>query len=213
MKIIKKDKKSIELVGKEKHGTSYKLVLLDMGDYIGFRDRCWYDNVPVIWTPVNFYMDFDEKSGLEDYSFQSEMLYDDKGKLMRMLISHRNGLMRCCQFYHMNIPPENASEEDIAKRTTYMEKLYGEGFSLERGFGGRFWCQQYITESKDSFYKEKPIYYYKNGQFISEDGKVLENPADLKDLPVVVKDISEKVAYKINHSEDEDDGGGQENSN
>ena len=80
MEILEQEKKKA-LLSDEIGGQTYKVTMLDMGSYIGFRSRPWYAKAPEKWRAMSIDVTSPEKEGLH-----YESLVDDLGDLSRVIL-------------------------------------------------------------------------------------------------------------------------------
>lgn len=180
-RIVDEEKRKVFLM--EREGYSAKFTLLDMGEYVGYERRNWYDDVHEYWETMNI----DIISENPEKNLKSEFLIDSNGRFQRLIISDTKGNRRIILAVH---PNPGVKEEDY-------EFYYGKGIHKE----DNNWLQEYYVEGtmfEMPFGKE--YYYDKNkGKFIDDDGEEAQNSilAD-KDLGKVFRSAAYDVAGKYN---------------
>lgn len=139
----------------DKENYSMKFTLIDMGNYIGYRHRQWWQTPAEIWKT----MEIDIESKDSEKSIHSEYLVDDNGRMLRALMTDSNGLRRVRSYY--NDSSYNSKEEE--------ERLRGKGMVKVDGR----WVQDSIILPGDNPLGLGESYDYDEttGKFINVNGK------------------------------------------
>ena len=94
MEILEQDKKKA-LLSDEIGDQTYKVTMLDMGSYIGFRSRPWYAKPAPKWRAMMIDVSSPEKVGMH-----YESLVDDKGDLNRVIIKSEDNRTSRIRLYN-----------------------------------------------------------------------------------------------------------------
>ena len=62
------------------NGDKYEISFIDMGGYVGYKGRQWYEKPKAFWKPM-----FAEITTKEGEQIHYEALVDDQGRMMRVL--------------------------------------------------------------------------------------------------------------------------------
>lgn len=161
-----------------------EVTLLDMGNYVGHRERPFGNPEPQIWKTMS--MEIQLKDG--DKKFHVENLVDDKGRLLRTLIEDKDTNTRRIRQYYYDFL--GVSQERITQ-------LRGPGTYWDNGR----WVQDDISVWKDNFPSESFYYDNETGLFIEKDEK--SNHTSIKSSPegpLANPELTEKIeliGYKI----------------
>lgn len=130
--------------------------LIDMGIYIGHRNREWWMQAPEIWKA----MEIDIEANDAEKNVQSEYLVDDHGAMLRALLKDSNGIKRVRMYY--NDSPENTKQEE--------EHLRGKGMIK---VNGRWVNDAIVVPTDDAPLGLGEWYYYdeESRKFINDEGR------------------------------------------
>lgn len=109
------------------NGDKYEISFIDMGIYVGHKERRWFQRPKSCWKPM-----FAEITTKEGNQIHYETLVDDQGRIMRIILEEA-GCKRVTQFKMQldeNFEPKNLPYEEICegKETNPDLKIWDEEF-------------------------------------------------------------------------------------
>ena len=187
------DDKSRKVFLMERQGYKVEFTLLDMGIYVGHKQRAWYETPRQYWET----MCIDVISQDPSKSISSEFLIDSYGKFQRLLISDKQGNKRII----LPITPHyGIKEEDF-------ERMYGKGIHK---VGNSYIQEYYSVYNPDDIFDGTNYYFDSNtNSFIDDDGNkapdgILTNLEIGNVLRKAAQEVSTKFRSNPNQMELED---------
>lgn len=137
----------------ERGNYNVQFTLLNMGNYVGHKNRQWYESAKPHWET----MLVDIISQDPSKCLTGEFLIDSNGDFQRLLISDNNGNKRII----LSVKPHyGVKEEDY-------EYYYGKGIHKEQNS----WIQEMYVEKVPGELLDKSYYYDQTtGKFIDDNG-------------------------------------------
>lgn len=183
MKLIKSEKtKAVYLLETPKFMIT--VTLMDMGNYVGHRDRPFGSKEPQIWKTMN--MEIQSKE--TNKSFHVENLVDDQGRILRTLIQDGNSdIRRVRQYYYdfLDFPQERITQ------------LRGPGTYWDNGR----WVQDTLSIWKNhmpanSYYYDKETGLFMNTDTSKEHLSIESAPESPLTQPLLTSEV-EMIGYQI----------------
>ena len=184
------DEKNKKVFSMQKDNYTVNFTLLDMGEYVGYQNREWYDNVYPYWET----MFIEVVAQNPDKNLSSEFLIDSYGKFQRLIISDCHGNKRVIRPI---TPHYGIIEEDY-------EFYYGKGIHKQQN---QFMQEIYVEETPGELFKSKEYYFDKNtNKFIDKNGneapKSILTNLDIGNLFIdAAKNITNQFKSKENADE------------
>jgi hypothetical protein len=159
MNLKKEDKNKAVYEMQQEDGTNITFTLLNMGEYVGYNSRDWYEEAPECWETMFIDVDSEEPKK----KMHCEFLIDSTGSLMRSILIDGQKIQRT-RIYYTDSP--NCTKEDE-------KRCRGEGISKINNQ----WVQDTIIKG-DILEPGYESYYYDD-----ETGKFLDEYDTSRELP------------------------------
>ena len=135
------DEKRKKVFVMKKSGYEVHFTLLDMGSYVGHKDRPWFKKASPYWET----MFINIKAENPARSLDCEFLINSDGEFQSLAIADHQGHKR----HIIQLPHFNLTQEEY-------EQLYGKGIHNE---GGSF-IQEILVDENSGKYNESTQYYF-----------------------------------------------------